>query len=328
MPPGAAPALDVVAVGHAIVDVLAPAEDALLERLGLVKGTMALVGDGEAAAIYRAMGPGTEVSGGSAANTAVGVAALGGAAAFIGKVRDDQLGEVFAHDIRAAGVRFDTPPATAGPGTGRCLIPVTADAERTMVTCLGAAAGLSAGDVDAGLVAAAAVTYLEGYMWDPPGGIAALRAAMAAARAAGRAVALSLSDPFCVERHRAEFVELVDGGQVDLLFANEAEVVGLLEAASFDAAVAGVARLPVLAALTRGEAGSVVVRGGEVVAVPAEPVAEVVDTTGAGDLYAAGFLFGFARGREPAACARLGGAAAAEVVTHLGARPQRPLRTA
>ncbi|HVL92348.1 MAG TPA: adenosine kinase [Acidimicrobiales bacterium] len=316
---------DVVAVGHAIVDVLASADEATLDRLGLVKGTMALVDAGEGESLYRAMGPAVEVSGGSAANTAVGVASMGGTAAFVGKVRDDQLGAVFAHDIAAARVAYATPPATAGPATGRCLVLVTGDAERTMGTYLGAAAGLAPSDVDAALVARGAVTYLEGYMWDPPEGIAALRAAMGAAHEAGRAVALSLSDPFCVARHREEFLELVDGGGVDVLFANEAEIVALLEVGSFDEAVAAWAGRRPLAALTRSAAGSVVVRGEEVVVVPAEPVAEVVDTTGAGDLYAAGFLFGYARGRDLATCARLGGVAAAEVISHLGARPQVPL---
>ena len=313
--------LDVVAVGHAVVDVLAPSDEAALDRLGLVKGTMALVDEARGEALYAAMGPAVEVSGGSAANTAVGVARLGGSAAFVGKVRDDQLGTVFAHDIRAAGVAYATPPATAGPATGRCLVLVTADAERTMGTYLGAAAGLAPADIDAALVARAAVTYLEGYMWDPPDGIAALQAAIAAARGAGRQVALSLSDPFCVARHRDEFLALLEG-DVDLLFANADEIVALLGAGSFDAAVSAWKRRRPLAALTRGAAGSVVVTGDDVVAVPAVPVDEVVDTTGAGDLYAAGFLYGHTRGLDPAGCAHLGARAAAEVIAHLGARPR------
>lgn len=312
---------DVLAIGHAIVDVLASTDEATLDRLRLVKGTMALVDADRSDALYGAMGVGTEVSGGSAANTAAGVASMGGAAAFIGKVRDDQLGSVFAHDIVAAGVAFASAPAGAGPATGRCLVMVTADAERTMATYLGAAAELAPADIDTALVARAKVTYLEGYMWDPPEGIAALRVAIAAAHAAGRAVALSLSDPFCVARHRAEFLDLLES-DVDLLFANEAEIVALLGSASFDEAVADWKGRRPLAALTCGAAGSVVVAGDDVVAVPAEPVAEVVDTTGAGDLYAAGFLYGHTRGLDPATSARLGGLAAAEIISHMGARPQ------
>ncbi|MEO6121158.1 MAG: adenosine kinase [Acidimicrobiales bacterium] len=314
--------LDVVAVGHAIVDVLASADEEMLDRLGLVKGSMALVDAERGEVLYDAMGPAVEVSGGSAANTAAGVASLGGSAAFIGKVRDDQLGAVFAHDIVAAGVGFATPMAPGGPATGRCLVLVTDDAERTMATYLGAAAGLAPADVDVALVARAKVTYLEGYMWDPPEGIAALRAAIAAAHGAGRRVALSLSDPFCVDRHRAEFLALLDD-DVDLLFANEAEIVALMGVGSFDEAVASWKGRRPLAALTRGPAGSVVVQGDEVVTVTAEPVAEVVDTTGAGDLYAAGFLYGYTRRLDLATCAHLGATAAAEIITHLGARPSQ-----
>ncbi|MGH9166089.1 MAG: adenosine kinase [Acidimicrobiales bacterium] len=315
-----APDLDVVAIGHAIVDVLARADDAALDRLGLVKGSMVLVDEARGEALYQALGPAVEASGGSAANTAAGVAALGGRAAFVGKVRDDQLGAVFTHDIVAVGVEFTTAAATDGPATGRCLVLVTGDAERTMGTYLGAAVGLSAADVTAELVGRAQVTYLEGYLWDPPGGIAALRAAIALTHGAGRRVALSLSDPFCVERHRQEFRDLL-AGDVDVLFANEAEIVALYEATTFDEAVDHLRGGPVLAALTRGPAGSVVVDGDRVVAVAADPVAEVVDTTGAGDLYAAGFLYGLTRGFDVARCAEMGGAAAAEVIGHLGARP-------
>ncbi|MGH9157879.1 MAG: adenosine kinase [Acidimicrobiales bacterium] len=317
--------IDVVAVGHAIVDVLAPADQATLDRLGLVKGTMALIDARGSRSLYESTGPAVEVSGGSAANTAAGVASLGGAAAFIGKVRDDQLGSVFAHDIVAAGVAFSTPPATAGPATGCCLVLMTDDAERTMATYLGAAAGLAPGDIDIAVLARAAVTYLEGYMWDPPEGIAALRAAIAAAHGAGRRVALSLSDPFCVARHRQEFLALLADGDVDLLFANEAEIVALLGTGSFDEAVTEWKGRRPLAALTRGPTGSVVVSGDEVVTVPAEPVPAVVDTTGAGDLYAAGFLYGQVRGLDLVTCARLGGVAAAEIIGHVGARPQVPL---
>ena len=318
--------LDVVAVGSAIVDVLAGAEDSELEALGLVKGTMALVDAERSDVLYAAMGPAVEVSGGSAANTAAGVASFGGAAAFVGKVRDDQFGAVFAHDIRAVGVHFATPPAVEGPATARCLVLVTPDAQRTMTTYLGAATGLAPEDIDDELVARARYTYVEGYLWDPPEAIHALRRAMGVAHGAGRAVALSLSDPFCVDRHRREFLDLLDGG-VDVLFANEVEIVSLLEVASFDRAVAAVAERCPLAVLTRGPLGSVVVSGASVLEVPATPVPEVVDTTGAGDLYAAGFLYGLSRGADLKRCARLGSLAAAEVISHVGARPEVPLAT-
>ncbi len=316
--------LDVVAIGHAIVDVLARSDDAALEEMGLAKGTMALVDAEESEALYAAMGPAVEASGGSAANTAAGVAAFGGAAAFVGKVRDDQLGAVFSHDIRAGGVEFDTPPAHAGPATARCLIVVTPDAQRTMSTYLGAATGLSAADIDDDLLARSQVTYLEGYLWDPPEAIGALRRAMAVAHDAGKQVAFSLSDPFCVERHREEFLQLVER-EVDVLFANEAEVMSLTRVASFEEAVEAIAGCCPIAALTRGPLGSVVVEADSVIEVPAVPVEEVVDTTGAGDLYAAGFLHGLTRGKNLQTCASLGGLAAAEVISHVGARPEASL---
>ena len=316
--------LDVVAVGSAIVDVLAGADDATLEDLGLVKGTMALVDAERADALYASMGPAVEVSGGSAANTAAGVASFGGAAAFMGKVADDQFGAVFTHDIRAVGVEYATPPAVAGPATARCLVLVTPDAQRTMSTYLGAATALGSGDIDEDLVGRARFTYVEGYLWDPPEAIHALRRAMDAAHAAGGRVALSLSDPFCVARHRQEFLDLLDG-EVDVLFANEEEIVSLLEAGSFEDAVAAVRGRCEVAALTRGPLGSVVVSEGPAIRVPAAPVAEVIDTTGAGDLYAAGFLFGLAREADLERCARLGSLAAAEVISHMGARPAVPL---
>lgn len=316
--------LDVVAVGSAIVDVLAPAEDGLLAAQRLVKGTMALVDADRAETLYASMGPGVAVSGGSAANTVAGVASFGGRAAFIGKVGDDQLGSLFAHDIRAVGVEFDTPPLRGGPATGRCLVLVTPDAQRTMSTYLGAATGLGPDDVEEDVVARARVTYLEGYLWDPPEAIDALRKAIRLAHDCGKQVAFSLSDPFCVERHREEFLGLAFG-EVDVLFANELEIMALLGVDSLDEAVAAVrGRCPV-AALTRGPLGSVVVGDDAVVHVPAVPVEEVVDTTGAGDLYAAGFLHGLTRGADLERCARLGSLAAAEVVSHLGARPQVPL---
>ena len=319
-----ATSLDVVAIGHAIVDVLAHGDDATLEKMGVVKGAMALVAAEESEALYAAMGPAVEASGGSAANTAAGVASFGGAAAFVGKVRDDQLGAVFSHDIRAGGVEFDTPPAHHGPATARCLIVVTPDAQRTMSTYLGAATGLSTADIDDDLLARSQVTYLEGYLWDPPEAIGALRRAMAVAHEAGQRVAFSLSDPFCVERHREEFLELVDR-EVDVLFANEAEVTSLTRAGSFEEAVEAMAGRCPVAALTRGPLGSVVVEGESVIEVPAAPVEEVVDTTGAGDLYAAGFLYGLTRGKDLQTCASLGGLAAAEVISHIGARPEASL---
>ncbi len=316
--------LDVVAIGHAIVDVLTSVDDAALDRLGLAKGTMTLVDADQADAMYEAVGPAVEVSGGSAANTAAGVASFGGTAAFVGKVRDDQLGAVFSHDIRAGGVEYSTPPALDGAATARCLVLVTGDAQRTMSTYLGAATGLKPEDIDDDLVTRAQVTYLEGYLWDPPEAIDALRRAMAVAHDAGRRVAFSLSDPFCVERHRDEFLGLVDE-QVDVLFANEAEIVSLLQTQSFDEAVAEASGRCSLAVLTRGPQGSVVVDGDSVIEVPAAPVDEVVDTTGAGDLYAAGFLYGLTHGADPRRCADLGSVAAAEVISHVGARPQRAL---
>ncbi len=312
--------LDVVAIGHAIVDVLAATPDELPARFGREKGTMALVEAEEADLLYDAMGPATEVSGGSAANTAAGVAAFGGAAAFVGKVRDDQLGEVFLHDIRAVGVEFGTPPAVAGPATGRCLIMITPDAERTMSTFLGAGDHVGVHDVDPALLARAKVVYIEGYLCGLPStdGMPAMAASLA--HAAGGKLALSLSDPFWVELHGGELAALLD--EVDILFGNEAEAVGVSGAGDLDDAVARLAARCEVVAVTRGPAGSVVAHGGRTVAVPAHPLPRVVDTTGAGDLYAAGFLFGLTHGLDPVACARLGGLAAAEVISHLGARPQ------
>ena len=318
--------LDVLAVGSAIVDVLATARDEELAARGLVKGTMALIDAERADSLYEAMGPAIEVSGGSAANTAAGVASFGGAAAFIGKVRDDQLGQVFTHDIRALGVEFPTAPATAGPATARCLVMVTPDAQRTMSTYLGAATALGPDDIDPGVVARARYSYLEGYLWDPPKAIDALRRAVALAHDAGRTVAMSLSDPFCVDRHRKAFLDFI-AADVDVLFANEVEIISLFEAGSLDEALELLPGHCDVAAVTRGALGSVVVGPDSVIEAPAEPVEHVVDTTGAGDLYAAGFLYGLVSGADLAECARLGGVAAAEVISHLGARPQVPLAT-
>ena len=316
--------LDVVAVGNALVDVLSTTTDQFLDAQGLAKGAMALIDAARAADLYEQTGPGTEVSGGSAANTAVGVASLGGRGAFIGRVRDDTLGEVFAHDIRAAGVRFETAAATRGAPTGRCLILVSPDGERTMNTFLGAAAELHADDVSPGLVGAAAVTYLEGYLFDQPDAKAAFRHAARAAHDAGRRVALSLSDTFCVERHRLDFLSLVEH-DVDVLFGNEDELCALYETPTLDDALGIVVRHCEVAAVTRAAAGSVVVGHEGLVEIPAAPVTQVVDTTGAGDLYAAGFLVGYTRGDGLRRCGELGAVAAAEVISHLGGRPERPL---
>ena len=312
------------AIGNAIVDVLVHSDDALLTRLGVEKGVMTLIDAAQADAIYDAIPPGIECSGGSAANTAVGAAQLGTRTAYLGKVRDDQLGSVFAHDIRHAGVDFPTQAATQGPATARCFVLVTPDAQRTMLTYLGACVAFGPEDVDHATVAGSEITYLEGYLFDPPQAKDAFRKAAAIAHDAGRKVALSLSDPFCVGRHRDEFLELING-HVDILFANEAELTALVQTADFDAAVRAVRGHCNLAAITRGAKGSVVITADAAVTVGAMPVAQVVDTTGAGDLYAAGFLAGLAQGRDPAACAVMGGIAAAEIISHLGARPATPL---
>ena len=314
------PTLDVLAVGNAIVDVLAHAGDDVLEAHGLVKGSMRLCDEAEAATVYEAMGPAVEMSGGSAANTAVGVASFGGRAGFAGKVRDDELGAVFAHDIRAAGVTFASTPAPSGPPTGRCLVLISPDAQRTMSTFLGTAGHLTTADVPQDLVATAGVTYLEGYLWEEPSAKQAILDATAAAHAAGRQVAFTLSDSFCVERNRAEFLALVEDS-VDILFANEAELTALYESDDFDACLERVRGSVSLAAVTRGAAGSVLVTADRTETVGAEPV-EVVDTTGAGDLYAAGVLYGLAAGHDLAAAGRLGALAAGEIISHVGARPE------
>ena len=313
-----------IGIGNALVDVLSYESDALVRRHGLVKGTMHLVDEARARRIYDAMGPGIEISGGSAANTIVGVASFGGRAQYVGKVRDDQLGDVFGHDLRSTGVGYDTPPATSGPPTGRCLILITPDAQRTMNTFLGASVHLSPADIDGGLIARGKILYLEGYLFDPPGAQEAFRVAAGMAHAAGRKVSLTLSDPFCVDRHRAAFLDLVEH-HVDVLFANEAEIRSLYEVDDFDAALQQVRRHCEVAALTRGPRGSLVVGGDEVHVIDACPVETLVDTTGAGDLYAAGFLFGLSRGLDLATCGRLGSLAAAEVISHVGARPTVPL---
>jgi sugar/nucleoside kinase (ribokinase family) len=317
---------DVAAIGNALVDVLSHEPDALVERLGLVKGTMAMVDRARADDVYAAMGPGVEISGGSAANTAAGVASLGGRAAFVGRVGADQFGQVFGHDLATLGVAFDAARATTPEGpTGRCLVIVTPDSQRTMSTFLGVASDLAPEDVPAGVVTGARVTYLEGYLWDQPVAKQAFRAAARVAHDAGRQVALTLSDPFCVDRHRVDFLDLVEG-DVDILFANELEICSLYEVDDFDAALQKVRHHCEVAALTRSEKGSVIVSGDEVHVVDAHPVERVVDTTGAGDLYAAGFLLALTRGRDLVTAARVGARCAAEVISHLGARPEVPLR--
>jgi sugar/nucleoside kinase (ribokinase family) len=316
--------VDVVGIGNALVDVLSQESDAFVEAQRLTKGAMQLVDEARARELYAAMGPAVEVSGGSAANTIVGVASFGGRAHYVGKVRDDQLGDVFSHDLRAVGVGYSTSATTSGPATGRCLIVVTPDAQRTLTTYLGASVQLGPDDVDKHLIERAAIVYLEGYLFDPPEAQRAFHVAAAIAHAAGRKVALTLSDPFCVDRHRAAFRELVER-HVDILFANEAEIRALYEAADFDAALQQVRSHCAVAALTRSERGSVVVAGADVHVIDARRLGPVVDTTGAGDLYAAGFLFGLSRGRDLPTCGRLGSLAAAEVISHVGARPLTPL---
>jgi len=322
----ASESFDVVGIGNAIVDVIAQADEAFLTRQGLAKGSMRLIDAAQAEALYGAMGPGVEMSGGSAANTIAGIASLGGSGAYIGKRSDDALGEVFAHDIRSIGVHFETAPLRQGAPTARCLILVTADAQRTMGTFLGASAQLGPDDVAPDLVRAAQITYLEGYLFDPLPAKAAFRKAAELAHGARRKVALTLSDPFCVERHRADFRALVEG-HVDILFANESEICALYETKDFDAAARAVRGHCDIAALTRSEKGSVVVTAKDTIAVRAEKVARLVDTTGAGDLYASGFLYGLTHGRDLASCARLGSLCAAEIISHFGARPETPLKT-
>lgn len=316
---------DVVGIGNAIVDVLASADDGFLAEWQIPKGGMTLIDAERAEALYAAMGPAREVSGGSAANTLAGVAALGGGAAFVGKVRNDQLGGIFRHDIRAAGVAFDTPPAERGPPTARSLILVTPDAQRSMNTYLGACVGLGPQDVVPELVQSSKVTYLEGYLFDPPAAKEAFVKAAELAHTAGRKVALSLSDPFCVERHREAFRHLVEG-HVDLLFANLEEAKTLTGAASLEDAAAALAGKAEVVVVTRSEKGALILAEGRELAVEALPPARLVDTTGAGDLFAAGFLVGYTRGKTLADCGRLGALAASEIISHVGARPEADLK--
>jgi sugar/nucleoside kinase (ribokinase family) len=317
---------DVLGIGNAIVDVIARTEEDFLLKQSMNKGSMALIDAARAEAIYEAMGPAIESSGGSAANTIVGIAGLGARAAFIGKVKDDELGRAFAHDIRAAGVAFATPPAGDGAPTARCYVLVTPDGERTMNTYLGAAQDLHPNDIDAEMVAASAILYLEGYLWDPKNAKDAFLKAAKIAHQEERTVALTLSDAFCVDRWRAEFLQLMRSRTVDLIFANEAEVRSLYQTADFDTAVKALRADVGAAVVTRSEKGCLVIGPDGIEAVPAFPVERVVDTTGAGDLFAAGFLTGLARGADDRTCGRLGALAAAEVIQHLGARPEASLK--
>jgi len=316
---------DVVGIGNAIVDIIGRCDDAFLAQHGCVKGSMRLVDETQMFALYDAMGPGVEISGGSVANTMAGIASLGGKAAFIGKTASDQVGTIFGHDIRAAGVTFTTKPAGAGSDpTARCLILVTPDGQRTMNTFLGVSPQLDHGEVDEALISSGRIVYLEGYLFDMPAAKAAFRQAAQIAKKTGSQVALSLSDSFCVDRHRAEFLALIKDS-VDILFANESEITSLYETASFDEAARKAMADTKLAALTRSEKGSVILSGGTSIAIPCDPVAKVVDTTGAGDLYAAGFLYGVASGRDLETSGKLGSLAAAEIISHIGARPDQKL---
>ncbi|MDQ1375071.1 MAG: hypothetical protein QOJ09_2409 [Actinomycetota bacterium] len=321
------PRVDVLTIGNALVDVLAHVSDDELAALGLEKSSWGMLDAEQAEELYARMPPSVEISGGCAANTAAGVVSMGGTAGYVGKVRDDQLGKVFTHDIRAAGVDYRVMPAGDGPATGRCLILVSSDAQRTMRPYLGAAHGLVPADVPDDLVASADVTYLEGFLWDPPGAKQAFRKAIDVAHGAGRLVAFSLSDVVCVDSYREEFLQLLGDGAVDVLFGNEDEALRLTGAGSVDAAASEVQGWCRMAALTLGAEGSLVVTPDGVQRIAAAPVDHVVDTTGAGDLYAAGFLYGLTHGADPAECGRLAGIAAAEVISHVGARPEVDLST-
>ncbi len=317
---------DVLAIGNAIVDVISETTDAFIASEALTKGGMQLIDAGRATQLYGAMGPAREISGGSAANTLAGLAALGSKCAFIGQVADDQLGEVFAHDIRAAGIDFDVPARTQEPPTARCLILVTPDAQRTMNTFLGASQFLAAPLIDKTLIESAAILYLEGYLWDPEEPRAAMRAAIAHARSAGRKVAFTLSDAFVIDRHRDDFLALMNEGLIDILFANETEICSLNQTEDFEAAVAtSAAKVPLLV-VTKGEHGAIAVQDDTRFAVAAQPVERLVDTTGAGDLFAAGVLAGISQGRAIDACLTMGAVCAAEVISHYGARPEADIK--
>ncbi|QQO19038.1 adenosine kinase [Bradyrhizobium diazoefficiens] len=317
---------DVLGIGNALFDVLVRTDEAFLARHGMTKGSMSLIDEARAAAIYKDMGPATEVSGGSAANTIVGIGSLGARAAYVGKVKDDQIGKLYIHDIRAAGVAFNTPAAQDGPATGCSYILVTDDGERTMNTYLGAAQDLSPADIDPAEIAGAAIVYLEGYLWDPRNAKDAFVKAAKIAHDARRKVALTLSDSFCVDRYRDEFLSLMRNGTVDIVFANESELHSLYMTSDFDTALKQLRNDVDLGVVTRSEKGCIVVSVEDAVAAPAFPVDKVVDTTGAGDLFAAGFLYGLARNLAYKQCGELGALAAAEVIQHIGARPQVSLK--
>jgi sugar/nucleoside kinase (ribokinase family) len=317
---------DVLGIGNAIFDVLVQTDEKFLADHGMTKGGMSLIDEARATSIYRDMGPATEMSGGSAANTIVGIANFGARAAYVGKVKDDQIGRLYSHDIRAAGVAFETAPAAGGPATGCSYILVTPDGERTMNTYLGAAQDLMPDDIDAAQIAASRIVYLEGYLWDPKNAKEAFVKAASIAHGAGRQVALTLSDSFCVDRYRDEFLDLMRKGTVDLIFANESELHSLYQTADFDTALKQLREDTKLGVVTRSERGCVVVSKQGVVAAPAYPIDKLVDTTGAGDLFAAGFLFGLVRNAGHENAGRLGALAAAEVIQHIGARPQVSLK--
>lgn len=316
---------DVCAIGNAIVDVIADCDEAFLETMGVAKGSMTLVDETRADFLYKNFGPAVEVSGGSVANTAAGVAGLGGRPAYIGRIKADQLGEIFSHDMNASGVHFSTPPRVDGPSTGRCLILVTPDAQRSMSTCLGIAADLSSDDIDPHIVANAQVTFLEGYLFDKPKAQAAFYTAAHIAQEAGRQIALTLSDTFCVDRHRQAFQAFIRD-HVDILIANEFELMSLYELPTLEEALAAARTECRIAVGTRSEKGAVIVSGGQDYVIPASPASKVVDTTGAGDLFAAGFLFGLTHGQDLSLSGALGAIAAAEVVSHYGPRPQQNLK--
>jgi sugar/nucleoside kinase (ribokinase family) len=321
-----APRYDVLAIGNAIVDVISETNDDFIVAQGLTKGGMQLIDTDRATQLYSAMGPAREISGGSAANTLAGMAALGCSCAFIGQVADDQLGEVFAHDIRAAGIDFDVPARSDDPPTARCLILVTPDAQRTMNTFLGASQFLAAPLIDKALIESASILYLEGYLWDPEEPRAAMRSAIAHARGAGRKIAFTLSDAFVIDRHRDDFLSLINDGLIDILFANETEICSLNQTDDFEAAIAvSAAKVPLLV-VTKGEHGAIAVQDGTRFAVAAQPVERLVDTTGAGDLFAAGVLAGLAQGRSIDACLNMGAVCAAEVISHYGARPEADIK--
>ncbi len=327
MPSTAAKAtFDVCAIGNALVDIIADANDAFLAAQGIAKGGMTLVDDTRAEALYKLIGPAVEMSGGSAANTANGIASLGGHPAYMGKVKNDAFGKIYQHDLHAQGVHFNTPVATAGVGTGRCLILVTPDAQRSMNTYLGAAVEFGDGDIEPEVIQNAQVTYLEGYLFDRPAAKQAFRQAASIARAANRKIALTLSDTFCVSRHREEFMEFIRH-DVDILFANENEMLALQQSNNLDAAIAATREICDMVITTRSEKGAVIAAGKETITVAAQPVAKLVDTTGAGDLYAAGFLFGLTHGKTLAEAGHIGAIAAAEIISHYGPRPQVKLKT-